>query len=59
MAVLHEGGDPKEFMESNAQKLEELKKQKNRNTQIIMFKKFHQSLLCWVYCCFCLYVILS
>ena len=28
MAVLHEGGDPKEFMESNAQKLEELKKQK-------------------------------
>ena len=28
MAVLHEGGDSKEFMESNAQKLEELKKQK-------------------------------
>lgn len=28
MAELHEGGDPKEFMESNAQKLEELKKQK-------------------------------
>ena len=37
MAELHEGGDPKEFMESNAQKLEELKKQKDSqrsNTQV-------------------------
>jgi hypothetical protein len=28
MAVLHEGGDPKEFQELNGHKLEELKKQK-------------------------------
>lgn len=37
MAELQEGGDPKEFMESNAQKLEELKKQKDSqrsNTQV-------------------------
>ena len=29
MAVLHEGGDPKEFMDNNGKKLEEIKQQKD------------------------------